>query len=65
MTQTTGRTHTCIACGQPRDEAAMRPFGRHEGHVVTWACETCLEATPQPAAAPDVPLTAALLEVLA
>ena len=44
--------HACIACGHTRPEAVMRPFGRHAGRVVTWACHQCLDAKPATVATP-------------
>ena len=28
----------CYACGTPRPERDLRPFGWHAGQVVTWTC---------------------------
>lgn len=56
--------HACIACGHTRTEAAMRPFGRRDGRVVTWACRQCLDATPATVATPLASRhTAAVMEL--
>jgi Pyruvate/2-oxoacid:ferredoxin oxidoreductase delta subunit len=41
-----GATRECYACGKRHPEHAMRPFGRHAGHVLTWVCKGCSLPTP-------------------
>lgn len=43
---TTKQQHRCYACGQSHAMTAMRPFGRHAGHVLTWVCGGCSLPTP-------------------